>query len=54
MKDWIVVGVLYVLGIGIFRLFGGISAAGEALQRWGRSSSSARQAHGSSGSRSPG
>ncbi len=36
MRDWIVIVVLYLLGMGIFRLLGGFGAAGEALRQWGR------------------
>jgi hypothetical protein len=42
MWDWIVIGVLYAVGIGFFRLLGGIGAAAEALQTWGRASSTVR------------
>jgi hypothetical protein len=42
MWDWVVIGVLYVLGIGFFQLLGGLGAAAEALQRWGRASAIAR------------
>ncbi len=37
MWNWIMVGSLYLLGMGIFSLLGGLGAAGEALQRWGES-----------------
>ena len=40
MRDWTVIGLLYLLGIGIFRILGGLGAAGEAIRRWGASSSS--------------
>jgi len=43
MWSWIVIGVLYVLVIGGFRILGGIGAAGEALRDWGRASSSGAQ-----------
>ena len=45
MRDWIVIGVLYAFGMGLFRMFGGISAAGDALRRWGRSSTTVPPAH---------
>jgi Sec-independent protein translocase protein TatA len=49
MWSWIVIGVLYVLVIGGYRLLGGISAAGDALRDWGRASSTAaRSPHPSS------
>ncbi len=34
--NWITIAVLYLLGMGLFRWLGGISAAAEALSRWGR------------------
>jgi hypothetical protein len=36
MRDWIVIVVLYLLGMGLFSLLGGFRSAGEALQQWGR------------------
>jgi hypothetical protein len=49
MWSWIVLGVLYVLVIGGYRLLGGIGAAAEALRDWGGASSTGpRQAHPSS------
>ena len=39
MWSWVVVIVLYALGIGFFRLLGGLGAAAEAFQTWGRASS---------------
>jgi hypothetical protein len=38
---WIV--VLYVLGIGLFHLLGGIDAAASAIQRWGHASGERRR-----------
>jgi Sec-independent protein translocase protein TatA len=38
MWSWIVIGVLYVLVIGGYRLLGGIGAAGDAVREWGRAS----------------
>ena len=35
--SWVVVIVLYALGMGIFHLLGGLGAAGTALEQWGRS-----------------
>jgi hypothetical protein len=35
MWGWILIAVLYVLGMGFFHWLGGIGAAGEAIQRWG-------------------
>jgi hypothetical protein len=37
--DWVIVGVLYAIGIGAFQLLGGFAAAGRAIQRWGRAES---------------
>ena len=42
MREWIITGALYVLGMGLFGILGGIGAAGEALRNWGRTSCSAR------------
>jgi len=39
MRDWIVILVLYVVVLFGFRALGGIRAAGETFERWGRSSS---------------
>jgi hypothetical protein len=39
MWSWIVVVVLYVLGIGFFHIIGGLGAAAESLRQWGRVSS---------------
>ncbi len=36
MWSWIGIAVLYVFGIGFFRWLGGIGAASDAIQRWGR------------------
>jgi hypothetical protein len=33
---WIGIAVLYLLGMGLLCWLGGISAAGDALSRWGR------------------
>ena len=38
MRDWIVILVLYVVVLFGFRALGGLRAAGEAIERWGRSS----------------
>jgi hypothetical protein len=42
MRDWIVILVLYVVALLGFRALGGIRAAGEAFERWGRSSATRR------------
>jgi hypothetical protein len=43
VTGWIVAGILYVLGIGFFRLLGGIGAAGEAFRRWGETTAARRR-----------
>jgi len=43
MTGWIVVGILYVLGMSFFRLIGGIGSAGEAFRRWGASTAARRR-----------
>jgi hypothetical protein len=50
MSQWIVVAVLYVLGMGCFHLLGGLGAAGEAFSRWGRAVAGSDRASGSSSS----
>jgi hypothetical protein len=42
IRDWIIIGVLYVLALGFFRLLGGWNAAGQAFERWGRASAASR------------
>jgi hypothetical protein len=39
MWTWVVIVILYIFEIALFRVLGGTGAAGDALQRWGRSSS---------------
>jgi Sec-independent protein translocase protein TatA len=41
MWSWIVIGVLYVLVLGGYRMLGGLGAAAEAMRDWGRASSNA-------------
>jgi hypothetical protein len=48
MVGWILIAVLYLVGIGLFRFVGGVGSAGEAFQRWGRASSILRSNSGSS------
>ncbi len=48
MREWIPILVLYVLGLMIFRVLGGLGAAAGALRRWGRGSSTLRTNPGSS------
>jgi hypothetical protein len=33
--DWIVIGLLYIAGIGFFRLIGGLDSAADGLRKWG-------------------
>jgi hypothetical protein len=42
MTSWIIVAVLYVLGMGFFHLLGGLRAAGEALRSWGHASTAVK------------
>jgi hypothetical protein len=44
MLSWIAIVLLYVLGMGMLHLFGGVGAAGEAFRRWGESASLREQA----------
>jgi hypothetical protein len=39
--DLIVIGILYLLGLGFFQRIGGLSGAADAFQSWGRASASA-------------
>jgi len=48
MVSWIVIGVLYVLGIGLFRLLGGVGAASDAISQWGRATAARRRTASSS------
>jgi hypothetical protein len=48
MRDWIVALVFYLFALGVFRAVGGLGAAGEALRRWGRATSTVRTNPGSS------
>jgi hypothetical protein len=36
MLSWIWIPALYALAFGLFAWLGGISAAGDAIARWGR------------------
>jgi hypothetical protein len=42
MWSWAIVVILYVVGMGFFHLLGGLAGAADALESWGRNSSSAR------------
>ncbi len=44
MGSWILVVVLYALGIGLFHVLGGLGAAGAWFEEWGERSARARQA----------
>jgi hypothetical protein len=35
MVTWIEIGLVYLLAMGLFCWLGGISAAGDAVSRWG-------------------
>jgi hypothetical protein len=37
MVNWILIASLYLLGMGVLTLLGGLGSAGEAMQRWGES-----------------
>jgi hypothetical protein len=43
MLDWIEIVALYAFGAAFFRLIGGLGAASEALQSWGRASAERRR-----------
>jgi hypothetical protein len=48
MWSLILIGVLYVLALGVWRYLGGFGSAGEAFRTWGRSNSAVRSQPGSS------
>ncbi len=50
MSNWIVIVLLYVLGMGLFGLIGGLRSAGEAFRTWGESAAARRRAVASSSS----
>jgi hypothetical protein len=35
MWSWIIVIVLYLLGMGLFHILGGLAASAEAIRGWG-------------------
>jgi hypothetical protein len=41
--DWILIGVLYVLGMGFFHWLGGLASAAEAITDWSRRTSPKRR-----------
>jgi hypothetical protein len=43
MWSWIGIAVLYLLGMGFFRWLGGISAAADAISRWGHATAERRR-----------
>jgi hypothetical protein len=43
MRDWIVVLILYLLGMGFLGLLGGLHSAADAVRHWGEASSSIRE-----------
>lgn len=43
MWNWIEIAALYLLGIGFFAWLGGISAAADAISRWGRATAERRR-----------
>jgi hypothetical protein len=45
MFEWIVIVVLYVVGMAFFHILGGLGAAADALERWGRASAGLRTRH---------
>jgi hypothetical protein len=48
---WVWIVALYVLGIGFFHWLGGIGAAGDAIERWGRATAERRRRTASSSER---
>jgi hypothetical protein len=43
MVGWIAIGLVYMLAMGLFCWLGGISAAGDALSRWGCAAAARRR-----------
>jgi hypothetical protein len=43
MHNWIVVLMLYLLGLGFFGVLGGLRSAADALRKWGETSSAIRE-----------
>jgi hypothetical protein len=39
MWTWIMIAALYVSGMGVLSLLGGVRAAGDAFRNWGESAS---------------
>ena len=42
MWSWVIVAVMYVLGMGLFGILGGLGSAAEGFRRWGESTSALR------------
>jgi hypothetical protein len=42
MWSWVVIAVLYALGMGFFWLLGGLGGAADAFQKWGSRTGSTR------------
>jgi hypothetical protein len=36
MWSWVVIALLYCIGIGMFQVLGGFASAAQGIQRWGR------------------
>jgi hypothetical protein len=43
MLSWIGIAVLYLLGMGLLCWLGGVSAAADAISRWGRATAEQRR-----------
>jgi hypothetical protein len=43
MWGWILIGALYVLGMGSLRWLGGMGSAASAIQSWGNASAERRR-----------
>jgi hypothetical protein len=43
MWEWLLIIVLYVLGMGAFRWLGGVGAASDAIQHWGHATAERRR-----------
>ena len=43
MFTWIEIGLLYLLGMGLFCWLGGIASASDAISRWGRATAERRR-----------
>jgi hypothetical protein len=40
--SWIIVGGMYVLGMGLFSVLGGLGSAAEGFRRWGETATALR------------